>query len=82
MPKEQKYISVTRSYSRKIQLDNYGIPGHKYEPVDFFASYGREVPDETSSKDLQVVSEALYAMAKLDVENAITLYLNELKAWL
>jgi len=67
---------ITRSYQRKIQLENYG--GKKYESVDIFAAYKQaDIPDE--EKNLEKISEELYQFSKKDVERSIAQLENELR---
>lgn len=77
---EQKYINVVRSYSHKLVPENHGIDGHRFAPLDFFASYGGEMPVESSEEDLKTFSNRLYELAKSDVENAIKATLSELSS--
>lgn len=63
-----QYISITRSFSRKVQVK-------QYEPADFFASYGEQVPiEEATPEKLKEVSDRLYSLAKNDVEKEIENY--------
>jgi|TARA_Y100000310_G_C20689413_1_gene821222 hypothetical protein len=69
---------ITRSYSRKIQLENYG--GNKYESADFFASWKEEIPDGTSSKDEKKISDELFRCAKQDVNDSIHKSIKEMNS--
>jgi hypothetical protein len=60
-------ITIARSYSRKVNLQNYDQT-RAYENIDFFSSYSKELPVETSREDLKKESDALFEMAKEDVE--------------
>ena len=51
--------------------ENHGIDGHRFAPLDFFASYGVELPIDTASEDVKEESRVLHEMAKADVEGAI-----------
>jgi len=57
---------VTRSYSRKLNLKDYG--GNQFETADFFGSRtAREVPPE----EVAAISQALYDMVVNDVETSV-----------
>ena len=74
-----QYVNVTRSFSWKLVPENYGIEGHRYAPLDFFASYGDSIPkEEATPEKIAEVSQQLYDMAKHDVEEAISAKLKEL----
>ena len=77
---EKKYINIVRSFSHKLVPENHGIEGHRFAPLDYFASYGLELPIDTSPEEIQKESNRLFELAKNDVENAIKNKLEELKA--
>lgn len=56
--------TISRSYSRKLNLGNY-------EVSDYFAAYSMEIPVGSSEEVYKNTSESLYNSARLDVENAI-----------
>jgi len=66
---------ITRSYSRKIQLQNYG--GNKYESADFFSSWKEEIPDGTSSKKEKEISDELFRCAKQDINDSIHAHIKD-----
>ena len=75
-----QYISITRSFSQKVNPDNYGIDGEKYSPRDFFASIGDNIPSEEATPEkISEVSNRLYLLAKNEVEYAVEKYIEELK---
>lgn len=57
-------ITISRSYTRKINLGNY-------ESEDFFANYSEEILSSTKEKEVKEVSEKLYNLARRDVEEAV-----------
>jgi hypothetical protein len=63
-------ITISRSYSRKINLGNY-------ETADFWASYSQEIPADSSSDLKELTSNLLFTNAKLDVQNAVNKELNK-----
>ena len=77
---EQKYISITRSYSHKLVPENHGIKGHRFAPLDFFASYHIDVPVDAKQEEIQTASDKMYELAKADVERAIADTIKELEA--
>ena len=67
-----QFVNITRSFSHKLVPENHGINGHRFAPLDFFASYGDVVPQEEATPErLLEVSERLYNMARTDVERSI-----------
>ena len=69
---------IVRSFTRKIQLEHIG--GNRFESVDIFASFKQsDIPDSTTNNELETISEALYLMAKRDVEKCIDNYAKQLK---
>lgn len=74
-----KFISISRSFSQKVNLANH-VKGHDYESTDFFASYNQEISEADATPEaLAKVSAELYNRAKADVERAIDNYIRELK---
>jgi hypothetical protein len=63
---EDRKITISRSYARKVNLGNY-------ESEDFFSSWGQELPIETSIEEVQKQSSVLFLSACVDVEKAVTL---------
>ncbi len=72
-------INITRSFSKKVNPSNYNISGHNYESIDFFASYGDQVPGDSTQEQMQKISNELYLLAKSDVEDAASGYIRDLK---
>ena len=66
-----QFINVTRSFSHKLVPENYGIEGHRFAPLDFFASYVSQLPIDTPPEVVKEESERLYQIARGDVESAI-----------
>lgn len=75
-------ISITRSYTHKLVPENHGIEGHRFAPMDFFASYNHDnIPlEEATPERLKEESNRLYELAKKDVEESYKTRLEELKA--
>lgn len=69
--------TISRSYSRKLNLATYGGP--QYENIDFFSSYSEEVISETSQEELKRISQLLYDMARADVEEEVEKTIKSLK---
>lgn len=66
----QQFHSVTRSFSRKVQIK-------QFEPMDLFSSHNENIPLEEATPDkIAEVSARLYSMAKEDVERDIKNYMN------
>lgn len=76
---EQITLAITRSYSHKLVPENHGIEGHRFAPLDFFASYGTEIPTDSAPEFIRSESDRLYNLAKNDVERAIKETLEQLK---
>lgn len=76
---EQITLAITRSYSHKLVPENHGIEGHRFAPLDFFASYGTEIPADSTLEFIKTESDRLYKLAKDDVERAIKETLEQLK---
>lgn len=55
-----KKMTITRSYSRKINLGNY-------EVEDYFSSRSLEVPADTPVENQKAISQALFLMAAQEV---------------
>lgn len=72
-----QFHSVTRSYSKKVNLKLY-VPDHDFETVDFFASHNEQIPSGSSVEEISKLSQSLYELAKSDVESAIKTYLETL----
>lgn len=67
------FHSVTRSFSRKIQVK-------QFEPMDVFSSHGMQIPEEEATPEkIGEVSAQLFNLAKQDVEKDIENYLNSPK---
>ncbi len=79
MEKEIQQINIVRSYSHKLVPENHAIEGHRFAPLDFFASYGEHLPSDSSDEDIRKMSDRLYGLAKGDVERAIQETLIELR---
>ena len=71
-------LTISRSYSRKISLKNYGGPS--FETADFWASYSEELPADSKIEVLKETSNMLYDMAKSDVIEAIEETIKGLKS--
>jgi len=69
-------ISISRSYSRKLSLKNYG--GEQYEMCEMFASYSDTLPKGTPDGDQFKLSQELHRRAVADVEKAVTEYISGL----
>jgi hypothetical protein len=70
--------SITRSYSKKINLSNY-VKSKDYESLDFFSSHNEQVPVGTPQEEIDKLSSRLFELSRLDVEIAATSAINELK---
>lgn len=55
-----KIIEISRSFSRKIQIE-------QYEPIEIFASYKGELDGSETPEQIQQFSAHLYALAERDV---------------
>lgn len=73
-----KIFSIARSFSQKINLKNY-VEGHDYEVVDFFASYGDQLPEGCTEEEIHHLSKSLYEMAKGEVEDSVKGYIAKLR---
>ena len=67
-------MKIGRSYTRKAQMENIG--GKKYESEEFGAWY----EDEAEVDEIDEISDKLFAMAKMDVSQAIEARTQELKS--
>lgn len=77
---DDKYHSVTRSFTQKVNPKNNNIPGKDYESVDFFASHSEQIPlDIATPEKIAEVSERLYQTAKAEVEAAVDNYIRSLQ---
>ena len=70
---ESRMVEVCRSFSRKLNLQNYG--GAQYESADFFAS--RKM--ECSADDATWVSQQMYEECVAEVRDAMAAYVAEMK---
>lgn len=55
-----KIVEISRSFSRKIQIE-------QYEPVDIFSSYKGELDGTESEEEIKKFSHDLSALAQRDV---------------
>lgn len=55
-----KITEITRSFSRKIQIE-------QYEPIEIFASYKGEFDGTETPEQIKQFSEHLYTLAEKDV---------------
>lgn len=78
MNMDDRKITISRSYSRKINLQNYD-PERAYENVDLFASYSIELPVGTSEEEIKKQSDELFNKAKGDVEPIATKLIDNLR---
>ena len=77
---ENQVVSLTRSFSHKLVPENYGINGHKFAPMDFFASYGDTlVKEEATPEKIKELSDKLHQMAKDAVESSVAEYVAMLR---
>lgn len=72
------FHSVTRSYSKKINLSNY-VPGRDYESADLFSSHNEQLPVGAKQEEIDALSQKLFEMAQKDVEDTATIIINKLK---
>ena len=72
MENANETIGITRSFTRKLSLSNYG--GNQYETCDFFCSYSDTLPKDAPEGDQHQLSDELYRKARVDVEKAIVDY--------
>ena len=61
-----KKITISRSYTRKINLGNY-------ESEDFFCSRSVEVPVDTSYEEQENISKSIFLQCIRDVGNDVTM---------
>ena len=71
-PEKAKIVLITRSFSRKRQLD-------QYEPIEAFASFQAEVEEGLSEQDLTDISQRLHRFAEAEVERDIENYIKNSK---
>ncbi len=71
---EARTVEVCRSFSRKVNLENYGGP--RFENVDFFAS--RKM--QCAADDAEWVSQQIYEECVQEVHESIRVYLADMKA--
>ena len=76
----QQYHSITRSFSKKVNLELSVGGKHKYEAEDFFSSHNEAIPlEEATPERVKEISQRLYDLAKEDVEGAVASRVRELK---
>jgi len=68
---EEKKISITRSFSKKVQVK-------QYEPCDFFCSITEELISP-SKEQIDECSKKLWEYCKAEVERDSSEYINSIK---
>lgn len=77
-------MKIKRSFTRKLNLSNYGGPA--YETADFYCEAEEEIVDciagETpaqSSERMSLYSNKLHEFCKNEVTNGASLFINQMK---
>jgi hypothetical protein len=74
--KKENIVTICRSFSYKLNLENIIGAAGRYESRDFFASQSSQCKE----KDAETTSEALYQFCKKDVIKAVNAYISEVRA--